>query len=596
MLVGPLRAADLRAADRHRALARLVGVPGADGRARACWPRCGGSCRWRCSSRYGIDFLQFTEQPRSIWGTEQRPGGAAADGLLDLVHRRRASTASTAPLFSEAGTLLFNPLVVGASLLLPALAIGGFVWTRRWRYAPVPAARAAGRRGDRGGRRSRAARPAARRWSGSTATSRSCASCAPRRRRRRWSRSGWRGCSAWARRSRGRAAALPRLRRGRALVGSVAGGADRARRAAARARHGDREAADLEAHPGRLDRRRPRPRPGPAAATRARWCCPGQIFANYTWGGTTDAILPRVTKRPVAVRYETPYGDPRSTDLLWTVDRLVAAGPAAARPAAAAAAADGRGRGRHGQRRRHRRSGAVERRAAAAELAGQGLEPAHAHLRARRAAIAPARGELGRAARAARGAPLRRRRRARHRARGRLGAAHDRGRRRRGAGGPGRLRRAADRAPDPLRRRPRRRRSCAARPRAGAEVVVTRLQPPPPLRAGVRAARTSGATLPAKEPLDPNHAIIDPFPERGTRRPDGRGAARAPATCARPTPAGCSSSPSTTRSRPSTATRARSGPPTATTTRAAAGSRSGSTGRATCPTSSCCRCATRAAR
>ena len=29
------------------------------------------------------------------------------------------------PLFSEAGTLLFNPLSVGASLLLPALAVGG---------------------------------------------------------------------------------------------------------------------------------------------------------------------------------------------------------------------------------------------------------------------------------------------------------------------------------------------------------------------------------------------------------------------------------------------------------------------------------------
>ena len=50
---------------------------------------------------------------------------------------------------------------------------------------------------------------------------------------------------------------------------------------------------------------------------------PGQIFANYTWGGTIDAILPRVTDRPVAVRYETPYGDPHATDLLWTVDRLV---------------------------------------------------------------------------------------------------------------------------------------------------------------------------------------------------------------------------------------------------------------------------------
>ena len=58
---------------------------------------------------------------------------------------------------------------------------------------------------------------------------------------------------------------------------------------------------------------------------------PGQIFAYYTWGGTIDAILPRLTKRPVAVRYETPYSDPHATDLLWTVDRLVQQAPPAAR-------------------------------------------------------------------------------------------------------------------------------------------------------------------------------------------------------------------------------------------------------------------------
>ncbi len=40
------------------------------------------------------------------------------------------------PFFTESGTMLFNPLVVGASLLLPALAVAGFVWTRRFRYAP----------------------------------------------------------------------------------------------------------------------------------------------------------------------------------------------------------------------------------------------------------------------------------------------------------------------------------------------------------------------------------------------------------------------------------------------------------------------------
>ena len=39
--------------------------------------------------RYGIDFLQFTEQPGTIWGTSSVTEIAAADGLLDLVHRRR---------------------------------------------------------------------------------------------------------------------------------------------------------------------------------------------------------------------------------------------------------------------------------------------------------------------------------------------------------------------------------------------------------------------------------------------------------------------------------------------------------------------------
>ncbi len=50
---------------------------------------------------------------------------------------------------------------------------------------------------------------------------------------------------------------------------------------------------------------------------------PGQIFAYYTWGGTLDAILPRLTSKPVAVRYETPYSDLHAVDLLTTVDDLV---------------------------------------------------------------------------------------------------------------------------------------------------------------------------------------------------------------------------------------------------------------------------------
>ena len=79
---------------------------------------------------YGIDFLQFTEQPRTIWGTNSAP-----EALRLMAYWTSyigvGFYGANRPLFTEAGTLLFNPLVVGASLLLPALAVAGFVWTRR---------------------------------------------------------------------------------------------------------------------------------------------------------------------------------------------------------------------------------------------------------------------------------------------------------------------------------------------------------------------------------------------------------------------------------------------------------------------------------
>ena len=50
---------------------------------------------------------------------------------------------------------------------------------------------------------------------------------------------------------------------------------------------------------------------------------PGQLYADYDWGGTVDAILPALADSPVAVRYAVPYADLRAVDLLWTVDGLV---------------------------------------------------------------------------------------------------------------------------------------------------------------------------------------------------------------------------------------------------------------------------------
>ena len=50
---------------------------------------------------------------------------------------------------------------------------------------------------------------------------------------------------------------------------------------------------------------------------------PGQLYAYYDWGGTIDPILPVLTDKPVAIRNAVGYADLRATDLLWTVDALV---------------------------------------------------------------------------------------------------------------------------------------------------------------------------------------------------------------------------------------------------------------------------------
>ena len=50
---------------------------------------------------------------------------------------------------------------------------------------------------------------------------------------------------------------------------------------------------------------------------------PGQLFAFYDWGGTYDPILPALTDRPVAARFIVPFADLRAVDLQWTTDALV---------------------------------------------------------------------------------------------------------------------------------------------------------------------------------------------------------------------------------------------------------------------------------
>ena len=50
---------------------------------------------------------------------------------------------------------------------------------------------------------------------------------------------------------------------------------------------------------------------------------PGQLYSFYNWGATIDPILPAISERPVVVRSYVPWTDQRATDLQWTIDGLV---------------------------------------------------------------------------------------------------------------------------------------------------------------------------------------------------------------------------------------------------------------------------------
>jgi arabinofuranan 3-O-arabinosyltransferase len=85
--------------------------------------------------RYGVDFQQFTEGPAAIWQTTGLSESLRLMGFW-LAYTAAGAGPNAAPYLSDSPPLLFDAPVVVASLLVPALALGGFALTRRWRYAP----------------------------------------------------------------------------------------------------------------------------------------------------------------------------------------------------------------------------------------------------------------------------------------------------------------------------------------------------------------------------------------------------------------------------------------------------------------------------
>ena len=84
-------------------------------------------------SRYGLNFLRFTEQTGAIWATTSLTESLRLMGYwpsyLGVGYADRLL-----PYFGDSSTLLFNPAVVLATLLVPALTLTSYLWSRRWRY------------------------------------------------------------------------------------------------------------------------------------------------------------------------------------------------------------------------------------------------------------------------------------------------------------------------------------------------------------------------------------------------------------------------------------------------------------------------------
>jgi arabinofuranan 3-O-arabinosyltransferase len=275
---------------------------------------------------YGIDFLKFTEQVGSIWNTTSLPESLRLMGYWPS-YLGVGYGDSLRPYFGTSGTMLFSAPVLVASLVVPALSLWGFVWTRRWRYGPFFLLLA---------------------LTGLLIMSVGFPEGTPLRKAATFT---YNNVSA-VQFLRTTYKAGPLLALGIACLGGVAFG-ELWRRAGAAAR---------------VARRRPLLRPLALAlalaavalvvvsswplfegrAVELTWkripagwtavardldrnlpdnsralVLPGQPFAFYRWGGTVDPILPALTDRPVAIRNVPPYDDLHAVDMLWTTDNLV---------------------------------------------------------------------------------------------------------------------------------------------------------------------------------------------------------------------------------------------------------------------------------
>ena len=268
-------------------------------------------------SSYGIDFLHFTEQPGTIWGT------TSATETLRLMsfwlsYVGIGFNGRAIPYFDDQHTLLFSLPVVVATLLVPAVALGGFVWTRRWRYGPfflglALIAALVTQAGFPDGTPLRHGLTFAYNHFVSLRFLRASYKAAPLLAVALACLAGVAAGQAWWRLG----VAWRRTLGGIVVLGVLALGAWPLVTGKAQDHQVSYKAIPTAWRAAARDVDRGLPRNSRAIVL------PGDLFSFYNWGGTVDPILPALSKRPVAERTEVPYADLRATDLLWTVDGLV---------------------------------------------------------------------------------------------------------------------------------------------------------------------------------------------------------------------------------------------------------------------------------
>ena len=360
-------------------------------------------------SSYGIDFLHFTEQPGTIWGT------TSATETLRLMsfwlsYVGIGFNGRAIPYFDDQHTLLFSLPVVIATLLVPAARAGRLRVDAQMALRTVlPGPGADRRTGDAGG-----------------VPRRDAASPRPDVRLQPLRIGSVPARLLQGRAAAGRVAGVPGG--GRRGPGVVAAGRDLAPRDRARGRRrragagrvavGHRQGPGpsglLQGDPGRVASGGARCRSGPAAQLAGDRAPRGPVLVLHLGrhrrpdpAGAVQAVGGRTHRGPV----RRPAGDGSA------VDGRRARAPAQARagPARAAAVADGRAPGDH----RHRRRPRQKRRSAAGRCGLRARRPgaraAHAQLRAG-VELCAQRGRSHAAAGA--GAPLQPPTRAGHRPRG----------------------------------------------------------------------------------------------------------------------------------------------------------------------------------